>query len=59
MPIEYPKGNFVQNHESRSILLNILRDFLNDGFIELETPIILKTPCIEENMMLLNVVTII
>ena len=41
----------MQNLESRSILLNILRDFfLNDGFIELETPIILKTPCIEENI---------
>ena len=41
----------MQNLESRSIVLNILRDFfLNDGFIELETPIILKTPCIEENI---------
>lgn len=51
MQTEFLKDNFVKHFEARSILLNALRDFfLQNNFIEVETPIILKNPCIEENI---------
>ena len=51
MLIECLRDDFVKYLEIRSILLNVIRDFfLKNNFIEVETPIIIKNPCIEDNI---------
>ena len=51
MLIEFLRDDFVKYLEIRSILLNVIRDFfLQNNFIEVETPIIIKNPCIEDNI---------
>ena len=51
MLIEFLRDDFVKYLEIRSVLLNVIRDFfLQNNFIEVETPIIVKNPCIEDNI---------
>ncbi len=50
MPIEFQKGRMLYIEEKNKILKNIRKFFYEKKFLEVETPIIIKTPCIEEHI---------